>query len=313
MPAPKKPPAHVNLLRKFVSDHVKAEARQDEGLVERRYQRWLGFMIVSAILDQVRDEGGDPVFLLKGGVAMELRLGLSARATKDYDAAFRERSGNLVERLDDALAAGFGDFGGTRTEIEDIRETGAKRTDLKLTYKGRSWQTVRLEVAPSEGEAGQEIDRVPAIPMDPVGLEGPREVPCVAVRYQIAQKLHACTTEPGRGRQNDRSRDLIDLLLLRDLLREQSADHGAELGGLRAACEEIFDLRAKQTWPPTIRVHENWRETYPREAADLRFPITDVDEAQRLTQRFVHDIDTARQITVTSSESVGGCGGPATS
>ena len=293
MPSPKKPPAHVNLLRKFVTEHVKAQAQQQEGLVERRYQRWLGFMIVSAILDQVRDEGGDPVFLLKGGVAMELRLGLSARATKDYDAAFRERSGDMLERLDEALATGFGDFGVTRTEIEEIQETGAKRTDLKLSYKGRSWQTVRLELAPSEGEAGQEIDRVPAIPMDPVGIEGPREVPCVGVRYQIAQKLHACTTEPGPGRQNDRSRDLIDLLLLRDLLSEEADEDRKELRKVRAACQEIFDLRDQQPWPPTITVYANWRDTYPREATELGLSLSDIDQAAQQVQRSVEEAEAA--------------------
>ena len=49
-----------------------------------RYQRWINTQILSAILDRVRDEDGDPLFTLKGGAAMELRLGLTARATKDY-------------------------------------------------------------------------------------------------------------------------------------------------------------------------------------------------------------------------------------
>jgi len=38
-------------------------------------------------------------------------------------------------------------------------------------------------------------------------------VPCVAVRWQIAQKLHACTETFEVG-ENDRFRDLIDLPLL---------------------------------------------------------------------------------------------------
>jgi hypothetical protein len=225
---------------------------------------------------------------------MELRLGLSARATKDYDAAFRERGGDMLERLDEALAMGFGDFGVTRTEIEEIHETGAKRTDLKLTYKGRSWQTVRLEVAASEGQAGQEIDRVPAIPMDPVGIEGPREIPCVAVRYQIAQKLHACTTDPGPERQNDRSRDLIDLLLLRDLVREEAGDDDTELRSVSEACVEIFALRNKQPWPPTIKVYGTWRDSYPGEVVELGFAVTNIDEAADLVQQFIEEIDAGR-------------------
>ena len=69
-----------------------------------RLQRWLNAMIVTAVLDRVRDEDGEPIFLLKGGLAMELRLQL-ARATGDYDAAFRARAEEAIDRLDEALAA----------------------------------------------------------------------------------------------------------------------------------------------------------------------------------------------------------------
>lgn len=55
---------------------------------------------------------------------------------------------------------------------------------------------MQLEIAGAEGEAGREIDRLPGKPLDALGLDGPEEVPCVSVRYQIAQKLHACTENP---------------------------------------------------------------------------------------------------------------------
>ena len=67
-------------------------------------------MIVTAVLDRVRDEDGDPIFLLKGGLAMELRLQLRARATGDYDAAFRARTEEVIDRLDEALAAPWNNF-----------------------------------------------------------------------------------------------------------------------------------------------------------------------------------------------------------
>ena len=50
-----------------------------------RYQRWINTHIISAVLDRVRDEDGEPLFTLKGGAAMELRLGINARASKDHD------------------------------------------------------------------------------------------------------------------------------------------------------------------------------------------------------------------------------------
>jgi hypothetical protein len=59
---------------------------------------------------------------------------------------------------------------------------------------------------------------VPAGDLSRFGLEGPETVPCIAVRCQIAQKLHARTARRTDGTDNDRFRNHLDLILLRDLL-----------------------------------------------------------------------------------------------
>lgn len=82
----KKLPGDVSHLQRLIGNHA-----ADRRMPPARLQRWLNAMIVAAVLDQVRDEDGEPIFLLKGGLAMELRLQLRARATGDYDAAFRAR------------------------------------------------------------------------------------------------------------------------------------------------------------------------------------------------------------------------------
>lgn len=234
----RKAPHNVQVLQSWVGDLARAD-----GIAPGRMQRWISFMVVAAMLDQARDENEDPVFVLKGGAAMELRLGLRARATKDFDAAYREAMEGMLDRLDAALRHGHGDFTATRTVPTSIAETNAVRLDIKLTYRGRSWATVQLEVAAAEGTAGREIERVPGKPLDPLGLEGPEDVPCVSIRYQIAQKIHACTEIPSGAKENDRFRDLIDLLLLEELVEED------EWTAVRHACEELFQLRAKHTWP----------------------------------------------------------------
>jgi hypothetical protein len=88
-----------------------------------RLQRWIWFMIVLAALDRARDEQGEPLFLLKGGAAMELRLQLEARTTKDIDTVFGESMESMVERLDAALQEGWRDFTFERTAPEAIKET----------------------------------------------------------------------------------------------------------------------------------------------------------------------------------------------
>lgn len=241
-------------------------------------------MVVAAMLDHVRDENEDPMFVLKGGAAMELRLGLRARATKDYDAAYREAIEGMLERLDVALRHGCGDFTAIRTEPETIRETGAQRLDIKLSYHGRSWGTVQLEVAAAEGEAGREIDRIPGKILDSLGLSVPAAVPCVSIRYQIAQKMHASTEVPSHGEDNDRFRDLVDLLLLEELIED------GEWPGVRNACEEIFRLRAKHPWPPPVVVFDSWPDPYRALAAELSFPILEVEDAAEAVRSIIDRI-----------------------
>lgn len=161
------------------------------------------------------------------------------------------------------------------------------RMDIKLAYKGKPWGTVQLEVAPAEGQAGQEIDRVPARPLDPVQIEGPERIACVSVRYQIAQKIHACTEIYSDGRENDRFRDLIDLQLLRDLVED------GVLLAVREACIEIFELRNKHTWPPDVTVHPSWPAGFAAMAADIGFYTDDVEIAADDLRQFISEIDSA--------------------
>lgn len=279
---PRNPPGNLSHLQRLTN-----AAAADASMPIGRYQRWINTNIISAVLDRVRDEDGEPLFTLKGGAAMELRLGITARASKDYDAAFRDRADAMLDALDLALAEDWGGFQLRRTEPQAIRATHAIRVEIRLAYKGRPWGTVQLEVAPAEGQAGQEIDCVPARPLDPVQIEGPERIACVSVRYQIAQKIHACTELYADGRENDRFRDLIDLWLLRDLVEE-----GA-LAAVREACLEIFELRKKHGWPPQVTVHPSWPAGFAAMAVEIGFYTDDVDLAASALREFIADIDSA--------------------
>lgn len=272
----RKSPHSVQVLRRWIT-----EAERDTGVAVARQQRWVSFMVLAAMLDRVRDEDDQPLFLLKGGVALELRLGLQARATKDYDAAFRAEMADLLDHLDEVLSSGYGDFTAERTALEPVGTTLAQRTTVKLSYRGRSWASVPFEVAPAEGSVGNEIDRVTARPLDHLGLEGPDDVPCLATRWQIAQKLHACTEVPADDRTNDRFRDLPDLLMLWNLIDDD------ERLAVREACEEIFALRGQHAWPPQIIVFDHWLEPYRTLADEIQFPIVDVYEAAAAVQAVV--------------------------
>lgn len=254
-----------------------------------RLQRWLNAMVVTAALDRVRDEDDEPVFLLKGGVAMELRLGLRARATSDYDTAFRVTVDEVMDRLDEALAEPWSHFDIARDAPEPIENTTASRVRLRISYKSRRWGSVALEMAPVEGEMGRELDRVPAPPLDSLQLEGPAAAHCVSLRYQVAQKCHACTEVFEEGRENDRFRDVMDILLLEDLLRK---DVG--LGRAREACADTFGVRGRHSWPPTVTVYESWHAPFTALARENGFQPDAIEAAAADLTALIADIDQAR-------------------
>jgi hypothetical protein len=194
----------------------------------------------------------------------------------------------MIERLDDALEAGHADFTASRTTAQEIAETRAIRVGVKLAYRGRPWATVPLEISSAEGRSAAEFERVPARPVDLLGIGVPADIPCVSLRYQIAQKLHACTQVFDDGPANSRFRDVIDLLLLRELL---AAD---DLLSVRAACVETFELRATHLWPSAVAIGAGWAPAYAQLAAAVGFHVADVEDAAERVRSFVAEIDRAR-------------------
>lgn len=101
-----------------------------------------------------------------------------------------------------------------------------------------------MEVAPDEAGAGDEQDVLAAPGLGHFGLPNPEFLLGIALRYQIAQKIHACTDphDPPAER-NDRARDVVDLLLLRDLAAVDGTPSGAQL---REACTALLTARATE-------------------------------------------------------------------
>jgi hypothetical protein len=152
-----KAPHGVSVLQRWIR-----EAEAATGVAVVRQQRWVSYMVLASMLTTVRDATGAPLFLVKGGVAMELRFDVAARATKDLDLAYRPAGGRMLDRLDEALARGHGDFTARRTEAERVRGTQAMRADVKLDYRGKPWATVKIEISSAEAGVGDEIDHLPA-------------------------------------------------------------------------------------------------------------------------------------------------------
>lgn len=87
--------------RKAHLERLVAHYAQLTGLAPARVRRWISVMVLLGALDRSRES--DPLFLLKGGVAIELRVGGGARATKDVDLVSFGDPERLGEILDENL------------------------------------------------------------------------------------------------------------------------------------------------------------------------------------------------------------------
>ena len=91
----------------------------------------------------------------------------------------------------------------------------------------------------------------------------------IAMSYQIAQKVHACTDpHDPPAFVNNRARDVVDLVLLKGLAEETGSPDVAEI---RLAAEDIFAVRAAEArqlghlergLPATVVAYPHWRTDY---------------------------------------------------
>ena len=109
----------------------------------------------------------------------------------------------------------------------------------------------------------------------------------MSLRYQIAQKIHACTEVYADGRENDRFRDLIDLQLLAGLVADE------DWAGIRVACLEVFEGRVKHPWPPSVTIYESWSAGYRSLAEQTQFSVVDVRDAADAVHQLIARIHTS--------------------
>lgn len=289
------PPKTLGALQQAIHRYSERQGKPDDWV-----HRWIGFVVVGDALAR-HHPGDQPVFELKGGAALELRLheqrstgamdpGLTSRATKDLDVVFSGDQSDIEECVAEALRKTRAPFA-ARPEI-DHRDARVVRFRVRIAYtppqreQPREYHlcSVKLEVSLYEGRVIPP-DEVRAFSLTPFGIEGPESLPCMSLAKQVAQKFHAMTAPARPGTAKDRFRDLVDLVVL-SVMAPAS-------GEVRECCVETFALRATHAWPPTVAVPEHWREPVARLAGEMGLATSSVDELEAQVNRYLRDIEAA--------------------
>ena len=258
---------------------------QDEGLDLQWLRRQVAF---ERFLARVFSRP-DPVWLLKGGYAMELRLQQKARTTLDIDlmiadtdtlrfvteADTSEQTADIAfDHLQELTSIDLDDFFqyivSKPKPITTVTEGGI-RCSVDCRISGRTFANFHVDIGFGDfvlGEpqwvAGREI-------LSFAGIETTR-IPLLSAEQQIAEKFHAYTF-PWGERTNTRVKDLIDLVLL---FETQELDKDI----LRDSVPATFNHRGTHPVPINLpNPPEEWKDTFVIMATDLRLPTLSLEEA----------------------------------
>jgi hypothetical protein len=274
---PTDPPPSAGVLAKYVLAYARASK-----LAEGRVRAWISYMITAGMLERA-STAEQPSFMIKGGVALELRLRDRARATKDLDVVLHHPNADLATSLERVLTSetyqGFS-FRNKRKPL--VLDNGVVNMEFAVSYRGGAWTSISIDIA--RNESGEhEIEWLPAIPLTKsFGVTGPDALPCLPLRQHIAQKLHGMTLPPRPSKRNERFRDLIDLLLMEALVDDYR--------DLRKTCEDVFKTRGTHPWPPQLDLPEHWIDPVNRLIRELELPIADAHAGIARIREFVDRI-----------------------
>ncbi len=230
-------------------------------------------------------------WVLKGGMALEVRLQDDARLTKDIDLGLRDDvkdKGQLHDRVADALAVDLdGDgFVLTAAAAVTLAADGAGhltwRIKVAASLAGKPFGGIQVDVSPRAHELDQTDRMRLANLLDFAGVPAP-VVEVIDVHRHAAEKFHAMLRDFG-DRENSRVRDLVDLALLIEhdqLDAARVADAATQVWAERGATKPP---RSLPSLPAT------WPERYERLAADHDLATASFGAAVEAVERLWADM-----------------------
>lgn len=229
----------------------------------------------------------DSSWVLKGGFCLEIRLGLSSRATKDLDllhvVAAPTTATGLQDALDEVLEVDLLDgFTFAVRAPKPVRmeeaEPSTWRVVIDVRFEGDEFAAVTIDVVPNSLDSGATIE---TLVIEPTIVGEPFSVPAIDVHRHLAEKFHAYSRIYAHERPSSRVKDLVDIVLL--------ADSGLiATDALARALSAVFRERSTTLPDPLPKPPRDWVRTYAALAVETGLEVREVDVAWTLADRLYH-------------------------
>ncbi len=230
--------------RTALEQRLKNEA-QATGIALIRLRKRVAFERFLARLATSASSG----WVLKGAFALELRLGLRTRTTKDIDLGRTDDEEAATEHLNAATGVDLGDFFDFEVRRTPALDAAigfrAVRYTVRADLDGRRFEQFPVDVAFSEATPIQAEPLFGANSLEFADVAA-LQLPLISLEQHVAEKLHAYTGTFGQDeRESTRVKDLVDLVLI-----GESAEIDAK--GLHQALATTFAQRGRQSLPRAI-------------------------------------------------------------
>jgi len=224
-------------------------------------------------------------WVVKGGLALQLRLGTRARTTKDMDVLTLLKTEEITQALRKAGSIDLGDWFAFEVAdpTQDLTiEHGGIRHTIQTSLDGRPFEQFHIDV----GVGDPLVDTVEFLNTPPLlnfaDLSSTR-VPCYPITQQIAEKFHAYT-RPHKSGESSRVKDYVDILLMAGL----GAISGAHL---LQAIQATFTAMATHGVPRSVPPPPpNWETELRRMSKEVGINLSSLEQSYEFIQSFLNPI-----------------------
>lgn len=262
-----------------LSDRLKRQAAEEGVDLDRLRKRVAFERLLARLFDQA------PVrWVLKGGYALELRLGGRARATKDIDLDMPPPpAGDLLDELQEVAERDLGDFFVFRVGApKPMRGAplGSLRFSVETRLAGKPFTGFALDVGQGDEPLGETEWKEGRADLTFAGIERAR-LPVYPLADHFAEKLHAYT-RPRKRRT--RVKDLLDLTVI----LEELADDLPPAQVMRRTIAATFNRYGTHELPcPLPPAPADWAEPFKAAAQDLGLTVTGIDRAHEILEEYM--------------------------
>lgn len=226
-------------------------------------------------------------WLLKGGLALQWRLGVYARSTQDIDVLVTLPRTVVAQAITEAVFVDLGDWfvfdlRASHSALPGIAPEGGQRFSLSASVDFRLFERFHVDVGLDDPvvEPPQSLSAPPLLAF--AGIP-PATIDCYPISQHLAEKVHAYV-QPRASGEGTRVKDLVDIVLI-------AMHMTVDAGTLRQALAATFLAHRDVELP--VRLPEpppSWTAKYRRLAQEIGIEETAVTGAFAQASRFINPV-----------------------